>query len=47
MLEDHNRTSHTYDEETAMDMYERIPTHYILLFDRLLHEMKQRLDSST
>ncbi|AUI38324.1 nucleotidyltransferase [Geobacillus stearothermophilus] len=47
MLEDRNRTSHTYDEETAMDMYERIRTHYIPLFDRLLDEMKRQLDSVT
>ncbi|KYD26852.1 hypothetical protein B4113_0728 [Geobacillus sp. B4113_201601] len=47
MLEDRNRTSHTYDEETAMDIYERIRTDYIPLFDRLLAEMKQRLDSET
>ncbi len=47
MLEDRNRTPHTYDEETAMDIYERIHTDYIPLFDRLLAKMKQRLDSAT
>lgn len=44
MLEDRNRTSHPYDEETAMEIYNHIQQHYITLFDALLLEIKKRLN---
>lgn len=45
MLEDRNRAPHTYDEDTAMEIYENIRQQYIHLFDQLLIEMKKRVDS--
>lgn len=44
MLEDRIRTSHTYDEATAMEIYEHIRERYITLFDTLLLEIKKRLE---
>ncbi len=44
MLEDRNRTSHTYDEQIAMEIYEHIRQRYVYLFDRLLMEMKKRVE---
>lgn len=43
MLEDRNRTSHTYDHETALAIYENIKSRYIHLFDSLQKELGQRL----
>lgn len=43
MLEDRNRTSHTYDEQIAMEIYEHIRQRYVHLFDQLLVEMKKRV----
>lgn len=31
MLEDRNRTAHTYDETLAKDVYRRLPAHLPLL----------------
>jgi nucleotidyltransferase substrate binding protein (TIGR01987 family) len=45
MLEDRNRTSHTYDEEIALEIYKNIKQNYITLFDHLLIEMKKRVKS--
>ncbi|WP_096202823.1 HI0074 family nucleotidyltransferase substrate-binding subunit [Bacillus sp. FJAT-45350] len=44
MLEDRNKTSHTYDEETANKIYNSIKLHFIQLFDELLIEMKKRIN---
>lgn len=44
MLEDRNRTSHTYDENTAMEIYEHIRQQHITLFDELLVQMKKRMN---
>ncbi|MEQ6389282.1 HI0074 family nucleotidyltransferase substrate-binding subunit [Bacillaceae bacterium S4-13-58] len=43
MLEDRNRTSHTYDEATALEIYGNIKGIYIKLFDDLLIEMKKSI----
>ena len=45
MLEDRNRTSHTYDAETAMEIYRHIRSQYIYLFDDLLKEMEKRMEA--
>lgn len=45
MLEDRNRTSHTYDEEIALEIHQNIKQNYITLFDHLLIELKKRLES--
>ncbi|QOY37002.1 HI0074 family nucleotidyltransferase substrate-binding subunit [Anaerobacillus isosaccharinicus] len=44
MLEDRNRTSHTYDEEIALEIYQNIKNEYINLFNSLLAEMKARVE---
>lgn len=31
MVEDRNRTSHTYNEETAQEIFERVPEYYLLM----------------
>lgn len=43
MLEDRNRTSHTYDEKIASEIYRNIKTEYINLFDALLAKMKKNI----
>lgn len=43
MLEDRNRTSHTYDEGTAFEIYKNIKQDYITIFDALIAKMKERL----
>lgn len=40
MLEDRNRTSHTYDEEEARAIYERVKSNYY----RLLNNLKESID---
>ncbi|WP_433745175.1 HI0074 family nucleotidyltransferase substrate-binding subunit [Falsibacillus pallidus] len=44
MLEDRNRTSNTYDEAIAMEIYKHIKDDYIHLFDSLITELKKRID---
>jgi nucleotidyltransferase substrate binding protein (TIGR01987 family) len=39
MLEDRNRTSHTYDEDLAKAVFRRLPN-YLPLLDALLNELK-------
>lgn len=41
MLEDRNLTVHTYDEETAEDVYNRLPG-YLKYFDSLKEKLRQR-----
>lgn len=43
MLNDRNRTSHTYDEEIAYEIYMNVKEEYSALFDGLLVEMKKRV----
>ena len=42
MVEDRNRTSHTYNEQTAQDIFERLPNYHLLL-DELLKRLKSKL----
>ncbi|RAK19878.1 nucleotidyltransferase substrate binding protein (TIGR01987 family) [Anoxybacillus vitaminiphilus] len=44
MLEDRNRTSHTYDEAIAIEIYENIKQTYVTLFADFVTEMKRRMD---
>lgn len=39
MLEDRNRTSHTYNSKTANQVYEDIKTRYVQCFGELLHNL--------
>ena len=41
ILDDRNATSHIYDEEDAADIYERISTYHIQLFDKLLDKLSK------
>jgi len=41
MLQDRNQTSHTYDEGTALEIFENIKNRYITLFDQFLDKMKK------
>ena len=43
LLEAINLTSHTYDQETAMDVYETVKEN-CEVFDSLLKELKKRSD---
>ena len=40
MIEDRNRTSHTYDERLAKDVYRRLPQ-YLPLLDALLAKLRE------
>lgn len=44
MLEDRNLTVHTYDEETADEVYERLPL-YLDLFYELKNSLRKHLES--
>jgi nucleotidyltransferase substrate binding protein (TIGR01987 family) len=43
MLEDRNRTSHTYKEQTAEEIYARLPQ-YAMAMAELARRLKQRLE---
>jgi nucleotidyltransferase substrate binding protein (TIGR01987 family) len=43
MLEDRNRTSHTYDEATALDIYNNIKNKYITLLDNACETLKKNI----
>ncbi|SCX76642.1 HI0074 family nucleotidyltransferase substrate-binding subunit [Alkaliphilus peptidifermentans] len=43
MLQDRNQTSHTYDEETALEIYEHIKQKYILYFNEFLNNIKNQV----
>ncbi len=43
LLRDRNLTSHTYQEELANEVLERIQTQYIILFKSLLNNLQQAL----
>ena len=43
LLRDRNLTSHTYQEELANEVLERIQTQYIILFKSLLGNLQQAL----
>jgi len=40
MLQDRNQTSHTYDEDAALEIFENIKKKYATLFDQFLEKMK-------
>ena len=44
MLQDRNLTSHTYDEGTAIKIYNNIKNEYAKLFEQLLGRMKERIE---
>lgn len=39
-----NKTSHTYKEETAWDIYDKIKSEYIVLFKNFEKEMRKKLN---
>ena len=43
MLEDRNRSSHIYNEEEAVRIYERISKVYVPAIEKLLKEIEERL----
>lgn len=45
MIGDRNRTSHTYNEETALDIYENIKKKYINSFEKLKMKLEKRLNN--
>jgi len=44
MLQSRNKTSHTYNEETAEEITQAIQEHYYLLFKELANKMTHLLD---
>ena len=44
MLQDRNLTSHTYDESTAIKIYNNINNEYAKLFEQLLDRIKKRIE---
>ena len=46
VLDDRNRTAHVYEEEDADEIYGRIISAHIGLFDGLLNVLKKKLTSS-
>ncbi len=42
MLENRNRTSHTYDEEIAFEIYKNVKDNYKQLFEAFVDEMRKR-----
>ncbi len=45
MITDRNMTSHTYDEQMAFLVCERITTQHVHVLDALFHSLKERLQS--
>ncbi|MFB9760463.1 nucleotidyltransferase substrate binding protein [Ectobacillus funiculus] len=45
MITDRNMTSHTYDEQMAFLVCERITTQHVHVLDVLFHSLKERLQS--
>lgn len=42
MLQDRNRTSHVYEEESALEIFNRIPNYYAVMTDAL-RQIEQRI----
>ena len=40
LLEDRNLTSHTYKEDLAKEVLQRIQTHYVAMFENLLEKLR-------
>ncbi|MGL6118964.1 MAG: HI0074 family nucleotidyltransferase substrate-binding subunit [Fusobacteriaceae bacterium] len=45
LMENRNRTSHTYNEETAWDIYEKISTEYISIFDEFKNKISEKINN--
>lgn len=43
MMIDRNKTSHVYDEETALQIYNSIKSNHVKLLERLLNKMEELL----
>lgn len=43
LMQNKNRTSHTYNEETAWDIYDKIKTEYIYLFESFLISISNKI----
>ncbi|KDR94638.1 nucleotidyltransferase substrate binding protein, HI0074 family [Peptoclostridium litorale DSM 5388] len=43
MLQDRNRTSHTYDEECAMEIFNHIRNSYIDVFEKLIGSLEEEI----
>ena len=43
MLEDKNLTTHTYDEETAMEIYRNIAEKYIFMFEEFNNKVSEKI----
>ncbi|MEG1807781.1 HI0074 family nucleotidyltransferase substrate-binding subunit [Cetobacterium sp.] len=43
LMQNRNRTSHTYNEETAWDIYDKIKTEYIYLFESFLISISNKI----
>ncbi len=46
MLEDRNRTSHTYDEMAAREIYQYIKNNYPELIDAFVAQMKIEIENN-
>ncbi|MFH1562685.1 MAG: nucleotidyltransferase substrate binding protein [Nitrospirota bacterium] len=44
MLEDRNKTSHIYDEETSEEIFERIKTAYIQSIEKVLANLRAKVE---
>ncbi|MGE5630497.1 MAG: HI0074 family nucleotidyltransferase substrate-binding subunit [Caulobacteraceae bacterium] len=44
MLQDRNLTSHTYDEATALMIYDQIKNSYLEVFEKFLDNIRQRIN---
>lgn len=43
LLQDRNRTAHTYDEECAMEIFNKMKNSYINLFEELIKTFEKEL----
>ena len=46
MLMDRNRTSHIYNEQAAFEIYNKIKSNYVKLFDSLLKRIKEEYEEA-
>lgn len=44
MLEDRNKTSHIYDEQTAKEIFERIKNNYVLVIANNIKQLREQID---
>ncbi|PHS29072.1 MAG: hypothetical protein COA82_13045 [Alkaliphilus sp.] len=43
MLQDRNRTSHTYDEASALDFFDTIQNVYVDVFEKFINDLAREL----